>query len=429
MRRAAAVPLPPPPLALTAAPAPRRRSDAKRRRLALPRRAAGSAGVISVAYEDDAEEAETEEEEEEVDAEAEMMRALGLPAGFGGAPAPPPRRAMSKPKPAPPPEPPVAAKKDWRQEPEGAERAPAVGELAAGMEALLRGAEGAEGAEGAAAAASASTRRRLRRQRSQARAEAGEPPPAPDAPAAAPSGRPASVPRALEKYWLQRYSLFSRYDEGVELDDEAWYSATPEVIAWHQARRLAAAAGAHRAGGRALAVDAFAGAGGNALQLAAAGAAVVAVELEPGRARALRRNAAVYGATAAVDVLAGDFLALAPALRADAAFFSPPWGGPGYAAATRFGEAGAAAEEEEDLDPLALPRLLALAFGPMGCAAAAAWLPRNFPLAALERALRALPPAAAAAGVEVERAVLNGVLKGVTAYFGAAARPRPRRRG
>ena len=43
------------------------------------------------------------------------------------------------------------------------------------------------------------------------------------------------LPRELWKYWLQRYSLFNRFDEGVLMDEEGWYSATPEVIAAHQA--------------------------------------------------------------------------------------------------------------------------------------------------------------------------------------------------
>lgn len=43
------------------------------------------------------------------------------------------------------------------------------------------------------------------------------------------------LPRKLWKYWLQRYSLFQRFDEGILMDEEGWYSATPEVIAAHQA--------------------------------------------------------------------------------------------------------------------------------------------------------------------------------------------------
>lgn len=39
------------------------------------------------------------------------------------------------------------------------------------------------------------------------------------------------LPRKLWKYWLQRYTLFSRFDEGVMMDEEGWYSVTPEVLA------------------------------------------------------------------------------------------------------------------------------------------------------------------------------------------------------
>ena len=45
------------------------------------------------------------------------------------------------------------------------------------------------------------------------------------------------LPRKLWKYWLQRYSLFSRFDEGILMDEEGWYSATPQVIAAHHAAK------------------------------------------------------------------------------------------------------------------------------------------------------------------------------------------------
>ena len=40
-----------------------------------------------------------------------------------------------------------------------------------------------------------------------------------------------ALPRKLWKYWLQRYTLFSRFDEGVKMDEEGWYSVTPEAVA------------------------------------------------------------------------------------------------------------------------------------------------------------------------------------------------------
>ena len=39
------------------------------------------------------------------------------------------------------------------------------------------------------------------------------------------------LPRWLWKYWLLRHTLFSRFGEGVALDEEGWYSVTPEAIA------------------------------------------------------------------------------------------------------------------------------------------------------------------------------------------------------
>ncbi len=47
------------------------------------------------------------------------------------------------------------------------------------------------------------------------------------------------LPRALWKYWLQRYTLFSRFDEGVLIDEEGWFSVTPEALArWLPAEKL-----------------------------------------------------------------------------------------------------------------------------------------------------------------------------------------------
>ncbi|KAL7481946.1 hypothetical protein ACHAW6_007629 [Cyclotella cf. meneghiniana] len=45
-----------------------------------------------------------------------------------------------------------------------------------------------------------------------------------------------------DKYWAQRRRLFKRFDEGIQLDAEGWYSVTPEVVADHVAERFAEAA-------------------------------------------------------------------------------------------------------------------------------------------------------------------------------------------
>lgn len=69
----------------------------------------------------------------------------------------------------------------------------------------------------------------------------------------------------LQKYWYQRYRLFSRLDEGCLLDREAWFSVTPERIAENIARRMVRHSGD-------VILDAFTGAGGNAIQFARQGA-------------------------------------------------------------------------------------------------------------------------------------------------------------
>ena len=70
------------------------------------------------------------------------------------------------------------------------------------------------------------------------------------------------LPGDVERYWLARYSLMSRWAEGVRLDERSLFSVTPEMIAKHQASMLG------RCG---IVLDAFCGSGGNAIQLALLG--------------------------------------------------------------------------------------------------------------------------------------------------------------
>lgn len=132
---------------------------------------------------------------------------------------------------------------------------------------------------------------------------------------------------ALAKYESQRHRLFHRFDEGIQMDAVSWYSVTPEKIAAHIARRFCAALPEG-----ATVVDAFCGAGGNAIQFAAHGLWVLAVELVASRVHIARHNATVYGVEDGLDVVHGNAYHVLPALRrVDAVFLSPPWGGPSYA--------------------------------------------------------------------------------------------------
>jgi trimethylguanosine synthase len=114
----------------------------------------------------------------------------------------------------------------------------------------------------------------------------------------------------------------------------------------------------------------------------------------------------VYGVADRIEFIHGDFTALAPRLRADVVFLSPPWGGPGYQSAAEFD----VATMMGGLDGFELLRL-ALAISPH----VAYYLPRN-----TARAQLAAMPAMQAGeyAFETERCVLNGRLKALIAYFG-----------
>lgn len=57
---------------------------------------------------------------------------------------------------------------------------------------------------------------------------------------------------------------------------------------------------------------------------------VIAIDIDPEKVEMARHNAAVYGVADHIDFIVGDFFELAPNLKADMVFLSPPWGGPNY---------------------------------------------------------------------------------------------------
>lgn len=127
--------------------------------------------------------------------------------------------------------------------------------------------------------------------------------------------------RKLMKYWVKRYRLFSRFDEGIKLDRESWFSVTPEKIAAHIAERCRCD----------TIIDAFCGAGGNSIQFAFTCERVIAIDIDPEKIKLARINAKVYGVEDRIDFIVGDFFKLAEKLVGDVVFLSPPWGGPEYA--------------------------------------------------------------------------------------------------
>ncbi|KAK5918814.1 hypothetical protein CgunFtcFv8_022762 [Champsocephalus gunnari] len=251
----------------------------------------------------------------------------------------------------------------------------------------------------------------------------------------------------LAKYWAQRYRLFSRFDEGIRLDREGWFSVTPERIAEHIALRVE-----HSFPDSQLIIDAFCGVGGNAIQFALAGKrgaivfeqvakwsdillnaflwdsvlqmvvmvllgrlephTLLAIDIDPVRLDLARHNAVVYNVADRIDFVQGDFLELAPHLLGDVVFLSPPWGGPDYLTA-------------ENLS-MYLRTLLVLCVDGVAMGTTKIFrlaklisdnivyfLPRNADMDQIASL------AGAGGKVEVEQNILNNKLKTLTAYFGS----------
>uniref|UniRef100_A0A336M890 Trimethylguanosine synthase n=1 Tax=Culicoides sonorensis TaxID=179676 RepID=A0A336M890_CULSO len=126
--------------------------------------------------------------------------------------------------------------------------------------------------------------------------------------------------KSLLKYWYKRFSLFSKFDQGIKLDKESWFSVTPEKVAIHTAERMKCD----------IIVDAFCGCGGNSIQFAMTCKKVIAIDIDPKKIEMAKHNATVYGVSDKIEFIIGDFLSLADSIKADNVFLSPPWGGPQY---------------------------------------------------------------------------------------------------
>ncbi|XP_009775804.1 uncharacterized protein LOC107832327 [Nicotiana tabacum] len=199
----------------------------------------------------------------------------------------------------------------------------------------------------------------------------------------------------VKKYWVQRYDLFLRYDEGIKMDEEGWFSVTPEQIAVRHAARC----------GGGVVIDAFAGVGGNAIQFATMCHHVIAIDIDPRKVALAFENAKVYGVEEHIDFIVGDFFQLAPSLKGNVVFLSPPWGGPAYKANETFTLDLLKPKNGYSLFQVAqsiTPNVIM-------------YLPRNVDLQQVEGlSWLSSPPMK----VEIEENMLHGRLKSITAYFG-----------
>ncbi|XP_045517367.1 trimethylguanosine synthase [Pieris brassicae] len=197
----------------------------------------------------------------------------------------------------------------------------------------------------------------------------------------------------MMKYWKKRHSLFHRFDEGIKLDRESWFSVTPENVASHIANKYSYD----------VVLDAFCGAGGNTIQFAHTTKKVIAIDIDPNKIEMARHNAEVYGVSHKIEFIVGDFFELAPSLSADMVFLSPPWGGPNYSDNSKY-----------DIETMLLPKpaseLMRVArdISPN----VTLYLPRN------SKTDQILAIAQEAGGsVEIEQSFLDRRFVAITAYY------------
>ncbi|KAG0074850.1 Trimethylguanosine synthase [Podila epicladia] len=204
------------------------------------------------------------------------------------------------------------------------------------------------------------------------------------------------LPPDMKKYWSQRYRYFTKYDQGIKMDKEGWYSVTPERIAAHIAQRCASD----------VIIDAFCGVGGNTIQFALTCHYVIAIDIDPVRLECARHNARIYGVEDRIEFICGDFMTLIPKLKADAVFLSPPWGGPGYLKQDEFNIKTDIPMDGEFLFNETRKITPNIAY----------FLPRNSNAEQIGRLI------GSDGGIcEIEQNVLNTVVKAWTAYFGELA--------
>ncbi len=201
------------------------------------------------------------------------------------------------------------------------------------------------------------------------------------------------------KYWAQRYRYWSRFDEGVTMSGDDWFSVTPEAIAVHIAQRA-------RCG---ILIDPFCGCGGNSVRFAAQSRLVICIDKNPEALRAARANATVYGVANHMEFILGDAMELLPTMSADVIFLSPPWGGPAYSNVKKY----------------VLHTMLAAPLDGVKVFHAARKASRNviyfLPRNCDSRELAALADGRSGEVCEVESHWLNGKLKTKAAYYGRLA--------
>lgn len=222
-----------------------------------------------------------------------------------------------------------------------------------------------------------------------------------------------TLPKNAKKYWKQRYYLFRKFDQGVYMTSELWYSVTPEALATFVAKFIQACNPELR-----TIVDICCGGGGNTIQFARRFEKVIGIDINDDNLFCTKKNCELYGVDDKITLKQADWTKIAGTeyyeylkQNVDLVFSSPPWGGPAYKG-----------KEEFDLDllqPMPIKELLISFFDISPNVVL--FLPRNSNLTQLAEVTREL------LGTEAKCRVIytycDGFIKGIIALWGEKFMP------
>jgi trimethylguanosine synthase len=130
------------------------------------------------------------------------------------------------------------------------------------------------------------------------------------------------INKKIKKYYIKRFFLFEEFDNGIQMDEESWYSVVAEPISLNIKERLLLSKIPLN-----TIFEPFSGVGGVAVHLSCLAKRYVLNDLDPNKLEMLKNNMAVYGVDQSnVEFLNKDFLVIEP-FKADLVILCPPWGG------------------------------------------------------------------------------------------------------
>ncbi|CAD8176164.1 unnamed protein product [Paramecium octaurelia] len=136
------------------------------------------------------------------------------------------------------------------------------------------------------------------------------------------SGISDDIPKHLQKFYKKRHFLFKKFNEGILLDEESWYSVIPEVMSSYIANKLKISSPESDV------VDGFCGSGGLAIQLAQLFKTVICIDIDPIKINNITKNLQVYQSIARVIQM--NFLEYCHNNQDFILVMCPPWGGLNY---------------------------------------------------------------------------------------------------